>query len=1340
MNPANISCVPQQLPTFLWLLRDVTLDMPDREDGASMTPTEYLREVVLNEKQACKAHDLLKLFPTLKGATLPTPCVNPQRNPTDERNMHFKQEIEKLLGEILPSIKPKKGFSGTKLDGSLLASLITKYKDAINASDAIPDIENCWYTVIFIHLLKSVDKLVQQYRQEMSKYICKYPMEVGFLEESECNNTLCGCHNIALKGCLRFLDDDIKKLVLPGGSNDLENTRFQKQRENLHTKLKEKIGHFNESMDKCTGELAYFFQENFNKSFEECKICFQGLYMRAVDDINRKELEEKYLSKTLSKGPAQKQVLNDELQCISGPPVYLHVYKDPKNCRCLSLQWSMPTILPNATKDYEIQLKELSGEWKLVTYSYTEKKHNLYRAMVCSLSPNTEYRFRIRGRGDNRVGEYCDPVPCKTPAGIPDPPLPPGFKQESHCEATISVHPLNDGQDNGSSVNVVMLQYRFVNKYKANNEQIWDDEEIELKDDYHFPLCHKIQLASYDVEGYYHFRVKFKNKVGYSEPSPPCIVETQDLIPDKPANIEIESHVRSLVFKWQPPKFHPKSVKRYEVKYRKKGCAEWKGSQIIEDCRFTVDSLQACTEYEYEIVALNYHFEGGKVKHFAWTNATVPGQPNPPNLRVINSRKVHVTLQKLNKEQENGKEVINMKVEKSVDKQTWIPYETGNEEEIEVDLCSTDGNEVITYIYFHALMQNEIGWSQPSREAVIQCSDLIPSDPKSLVVESGPTHATLKWEKPGFHPQIVKHYSIILQKHDNHEQIYRCYKHHFSISNLCPDTWYSVKVQSQNENGLGEFSRKQEFRTPFAPPRAPSRGQVNIEVMTEKQAKWEVNIPRAQQGEKKVVYIIVEKCTDQNGPWEKDLEERVTCPEGGMMEFRSNYKKYMRLRFKNDVGISEPSDIVTVPNAQMIPGVPISLEVMEKTPTSVTLCWDKPQANKESAKKYRIEKKIDNYWTKVESVTGHNFTIKGVEPCQVIGFRICAKNDKKRGDYCEPIEVTTCPTTPGTPAVKMVTYNSARVSIIRADVQNVEKICIETQKINEVEWSSTEIPSENFKDNDPKHPNPACVSYTHEFEGTPLNWRIKKICRNLESDYCEPRHLESTEYITLPPTGVGIAEYTETSLKVVWDKPDNLSERIDKYVIIIQNIQDGSQKQYQVNKDTYHFWCVHLNVATHYRVEVCASNECSELDQKMSVEGKTRWTDARQPTHLRKAGATHSSIKIRWHPPKNDSSVNEYNVYYKKSEVLDYTFFKRLFHTSTVVDELESATSYDFKVVSVNKDGKEGGSIECTEVRTKRSKQNRNALVGALAVPTVGIGSVIAHYEWRSDSDVNDSS
>lgn len=1332
----------QHLPDFLWLIRDVSLELPQKENGAAMTPTEYLRMNVLADESGTS---LLSMFPNLKGAMLPHPGKNPKR--CHEQNSEFFQQMETEIVRLKECIQPKKGFSGAVINGPLLVDLIHEYVKAINDPGAIPNLEVSWHTVTDLQLSKSKDELVSRYTAEMEEHTTgELPIEEGSLQsDEEAPNTLYGIHIVIMKKCLDHLDHEVRRLLLPVGSHDRANSKIKKKQEGVKSEFSQRIAVYNHSNKLCRGELYTFVQKNHSKSCEHCRKVFDFAYSRMhnIGCITIKELMEEYHREAI--GPAKDLVLNEEIKYIPGPPSDVEVLVDKSESTVLTLFWNLPEVNPESSKDYDIQVKNRGLEWKMTFYKRKISQDGGIFAIIAELKPNTEYCFRIRGKNEKRCGEYSKCVVSKTKPALPNTPPKPEFKQVSPEEAVITFLPLKPGDDNGSSVKTIQLESDFVSNSRSCG---WKKTHIHVERPKQFPLEYPICLESHDEVGEYFYRVKYGNEAGYSEASDITKVNTCDLFPGKPGTPYVDCSVTSLTFKWQPPDLHPKSVQSYEVRVRGKGKEGW---TIYTSCKLslTIESLQANTEYEYEIQAKNHRQQGGTYKNIISTDASPPNQPKRPVLQVIDSEKIEVSIQKLKEVEENGKPVTQVKIEKSYNHQYWehsntfeIDSESDKQVKEKVELCSiTSNNDVVVWWYYRVSMKNEKGWSRPSEETQLEKSDLIPSAPRHLQIikdKCGPRTITVKWKAPLLHASTVENYLVMVCIEEQEEHSV-CVSPPYQIPNVTPNTVYTIQVKSRNGHKNGTCSDRIKHTTPFAPPNAPERNQIMVEVKSATDAELHVEVPQLQEGQKPVTHIIVQKL--QESDWIQEAETAVECRPGTVMDLTTNYFKHMRILFKSEAGISEPSAIVNVPSSSFIPGEPMNLRVTKCASTSVTLCWNKPQVNAQTATKYSIEikKESEGQWKTHYSVCEMQSEVTGLDPCSKIEFRVCAQNNQQSsGDYCKPLQITTLPKTPGVPGIKMMTYRSAKLAISKADIQSNISVSIETCE-EKGKW--TQLAKLNSKDMEENVENPLICYCTVSFSGTPVKWRLQSFSEHLKSEYSDVVKLEPDQFIPGAPTELEAIDTTSNSVTLTWKNPKN-PQSVAWYKIKVRMMQDLSEQNTYRCDPKNEYTIENLRMATKYLFEVYAMNKHCNKGEPATVEVETMCPIPGPPINLRLAGATQFQIKLRWGPPsENAHAVGAYEVYFRKcGKSREFEMFARVLsdRRSVVKPELKPGRNYEFRVCSISKRGICGGEAEC-HAKTKQGTGFKVAAGSAAAVPTLGAGAVAVFHALKDDKDVQES-
>ena len=103
-------------PHFLWLLRDVSLKITDRE-GKEVGPTEFLHTRVLASESGeltGLGKSLVSLFPSLECATLPIPSTKRDIirgivEQQDNLKPAFNAAVDPLIQQVLQKVAPKKG-------------------------------------------------------------------------------------------------------------------------------------------------------------------------------------------------------------------------------------------------------------------------------------------------------------------------------------------------------------------------------------------------------------------------------------------------------------------------------------------------------------------------------------------------------------------------------------------------------------------------------------------------------------------------------------------------------------------------------------------------------------------------------------------------------------------------------------------------------------------------------------------------------------------------------------------------------------------------------------------------------------------------------------------------------------------------------------------------------------------------------------------------------------------------------------------------------------------------------------------------------------------------------
>ena len=396
-------------PHFLWLLRDVSLTITNKE-GEKITPTEFLHTRVL----ACESGErtelgksLCSLFPFLECATLPIPSskrdvIRNIEEQQDRLNPAFNKAFNELIQNILQQAAPKKAIDGvSSVNGSILAALACGYVDAINTPGALPDLEQGWLAVIRLQLKEYSDKLVREYEREMEESLNgNLPME---------ERNLMRIHQWTLDRKRKSLQEENYRInPLNSSSEDVEP---------LLSQLEQEIIKWSEPADdegerKVVGGVVFqFVTRNFIESKRHCEELFTNLLMQSkVQDKCREAIQnsehleisaeieaitEDYHKRAV--GPAAREVLEkglselnqlrDTLKMIPGSPQDVEVVGTGSDR--IKLSWEPPEINPQAVEVYVVWKRAKGGAWEEV------KRTKKTKALIVGLKSLKKYEFKV---------------------------------------------------------------------------------------------------------------------------------------------------------------------------------------------------------------------------------------------------------------------------------------------------------------------------------------------------------------------------------------------------------------------------------------------------------------------------------------------------------------------------------------------------------------------------------------------------------------------------------------------------------------------------------------------------------------------------------------------------------------------------------------------------------------------------------------------------------------------------------------------------------------------------------------------------------------------------------
>ena len=238
----------QYFPYFLWLLRDFSLRLVDK-NGKNITEKQYLESALENIKggenneiiqEKNRVRTLIRTyFPERDCFALVRP-VEEEKNlqklqflPDEELRVEFLEQAKNFRNKVFKKIKPKT-FHGQMISGSMLVELVQSILDSINGG-GIPVIENSWKYVMNNECVKKGKELIEMFANELRTY-----RDLNKNRDDFFINLKNNIHSISQKYIDEFtnnnlLDDETKREYIEKLKNKMNNelARFNKENEKI---------------------------------------------------------------------------------------------------------------------------------------------------------------------------------------------------------------------------------------------------------------------------------------------------------------------------------------------------------------------------------------------------------------------------------------------------------------------------------------------------------------------------------------------------------------------------------------------------------------------------------------------------------------------------------------------------------------------------------------------------------------------------------------------------------------------------------------------------------------------------------------------------------------------------------------------------------------------------------------------------------------------------------------------------------------------------------------------------------------------------------------------------
>ena len=392
----NKNELAQYFPSFLWLLRDFSLKLVDK-NGKNITEKQYLEHALENIKgeenneiikEKNRVRSLIRTyFPERDCFTLIRPVEdeknlqNLQELSDDELRDEFVEQAKNFRNKVYKKIKPK-FFHGQFISGSMLLELVQSILDAIN-NGGIPVIENSWKYVMKNECIKKGKELVEMFAKELREHRDKNKNKKDFYINMN-NDTLL----IAQKYMNEFMNNNL-----------LDEEMTKEYGEKIKSKLKEELIKFNKENEKLfetkfiedLNNLSNKFMQNFSKGD-----IYEDNSYKFFQDFE--VFREKAISST-PEFPRKNEMLFDKIlliikKFINSKMMKIKVIDEEKN------------FLKEEFASKEEKINELSKEIELIKENNNEYLNKLSNELIIEKTKNKSIEEKLSSILNKKNAEY----------------------------------------------------------------------------------------------------------------------------------------------------------------------------------------------------------------------------------------------------------------------------------------------------------------------------------------------------------------------------------------------------------------------------------------------------------------------------------------------------------------------------------------------------------------------------------------------------------------------------------------------------------------------------------------------------------------------------------------------------------------------------------------------------------------------------------------------------------------------------------------------------------------------------------------------------------------------
>ena len=386
----------QYFPCFLWLLRDFSLRLVDK-NGKNITEKQYLENALENIKggenneiikEKNRVRSLIRAyFPDRDCFAMVRP-VEEEKNlqrlqflPDNQLRAEFLEQAKNFRNKVFKKIKPKT-FHGQFISGSMLVELVQSILDAINGG-GIPVIENSWKYVMKNECVNKGKELIDMFIKELREHRDKNKNKEDFYTNMKTDTYL-----ISQKYIKKFIND-----------NSLDEETKREFTEKLKIKINNELSRFNKENEKLFEEkfikdlnlLSNKFMQNFTNSD-----IYENNSYQFFQDFE--DFREKAISSTpdFSK---KNEILFDKIlliikKFINSKMMKIKVINEEKN------------YLKEENIQQEEKIKQLSNEINLIKETNNAYLNKLSNDLMQEKKKNKKIEEKLSFLLNNKTIEY----------------------------------------------------------------------------------------------------------------------------------------------------------------------------------------------------------------------------------------------------------------------------------------------------------------------------------------------------------------------------------------------------------------------------------------------------------------------------------------------------------------------------------------------------------------------------------------------------------------------------------------------------------------------------------------------------------------------------------------------------------------------------------------------------------------------------------------------------------------------------------------------------------------------------------------------------------------------